>query len=183
MIKFIGIINIIFFFLAIYILITKSKGFTLKKHTISHLASFPKTGFLFNIVLFIFSINQVIFSIVIYNSLLGHVNNLALPLFIIGGILLCISSIFTLNKYPRTHTYSVVSCVLVVVLGVILLTIGFLKIQLLLGILLIIFTCTIPILFILRHHILPGGELEIPIFVIIGIWNLVFSAYLFGFFN
>lgn len=179
MIKLIGIINLIFFFSAVVLLVLKNKWFTIKKYTISDLASSKKTGKLFNISLFIFSINQVIFAILVYHSLSSYVNNLALPLFVIGGLFLCIASLYSTNKYPRVHEYSAIISGLTVGLGVILLAFGLIKINIVIGTFVALITCLIPLVFLYRNHF-SGGMFEIPLFAIVSLWNITLSLYLFN---
>jgi hypothetical membrane protein len=178
MLKLIGIFNILFFYITIYYLISLIPDFTFKKYTASDLTNFKETKSLFKITFFIFSINQIIFSIMISSALSIYVNPIVTPLFIIGGTFACLVSIFSVNKHEKIHNYSAITCGSVVWIGVIFLIFGLMKITFFIGIILLIITSFIPILFLKRNK-LKGGQFEIPIFTIIAIWNIVFSFYLF----
>jgi len=178
MIKFIGIANIVFFAFVSLILMARAQGFSFKKNTLSSLSGFRSSGRIFDLCLFIFSTNQVIFGVVVANTFIGNVSNLVIPLFIAGGALLCLASIFPINRYPNLHFYLATFCLLLVGLGVLLLGVGLLNVNLTLASILLIFTLLIPILFFGRN-MFPGGSWEIPLFICIFAWNIVLSIFIF----
>jgi hypothetical membrane protein len=179
MLKLIGIFNIVFFLSAITYFASKNRGFSIKKYEICYLASYRKTGVLFNISLFISSVSQVIFALIICNSMSTEFSIFSMPLFILGGIFLCLASIFPLNKYHKLHHFSAVLCAIFVSLGVLFLALGILEIHFILGLILLVVTCLILLSYLLRLF-LPGGLYQIPMLTLVGVWNILFSVYLFG---
>jgi hypothetical protein len=175
--KYLGLFNIIFFSLTITLLSLSSPGYSLIKYSISNLAAYPGTGNLFKISLFLFSVIQVIYAIYLCDVFKKYLNFLAKPSFLIGAGLLCLASLFSVNVYPNIHLFLAVISVIFVCLGVILLGLALLKLNVRLGIFLLVITAFLPLIFIQRNRF-PGGTWEIPIFSIIYLWNLTFSYFL-----
>ncbi len=150
----IGLINIVLFGLMVLFIAKRSKWFTLKKYTISHLATDERNGPKFNFILFLFSLGQVIFSFEVcrYYSISG--NSFPLLAFIIGGVFLCLASVFSLKNYPGVHSITAFLSASFVGLGVLLLIFTILRQNPILGITLLIATMLIPISFILRNKLI-----------------------------
>jgi hypothetical membrane protein len=172
--RFIGIINILFFAIGIYLLATKSKWFSLKKHTISHLATDSKNGSKFNTLLSLFSLGQVFFSIEVCKYYSIQENKVSILLFIIGGIFLCLASVYSLKNNSRIHMFTVFLSTTSVGFGVLLLTLFILRVNYLLGIIVLFATTLVPISCMLRNK-LKGGYWELLLFSAIAIWNVALS--------
>ncbi len=178
MLKFVGVANILFFVVSLRYLVARNRWWDIRKHTASDLARSATTGVYFNLVLLLFSIGQVIFALAVYRSIHSYVSSMVVPLFIIGGAFLCITSLFSTHKFPLVHGLSAMLCALFVGPGVALMGIGILRIHFSIGVFLVGVTCLIPATYAARHR-LSGGLFEIPIFVVVFLWNILFSVVVF----
>jgi hypothetical membrane protein len=178
LLKYIGLANVAFFGTVTAFLANFSQNIDLKEHTISYLASDKKIGKLFNLSLFVFAIVQVVFSIIVSQKIGHGRGSTEIVLFVIGGIFLCLASIFTTNKRPLLHTVSAGACVFFVSLGVILLSMQLLATNKIIGIVALGATMLIPISYLLRNK-LTGAYWEFVLFSGVFIWNIVLTVPLF----
>jgi len=178
LLKYVGLLNILFFGITIFILARISQNTNLKKHTISHLAGDKKLGKYFNFSLLAFSIVQVIFSIVVIKKVGGSTGSIEKTLFIVGGIFLCLASVFTSIKYPFIHAISAGVCTLLVSIGVILLSFQLFSSNRIIATTALMATLLIPASYLLRNKF-TGAFWEFILFSGVFIWNITLTIPLF----
>lgn len=174
--QYIGLLNIILGAVVLVWILWKNPQFSIKKQPLSYLASYKRTGILFKILLFIFSLNQTIFVMVVAKNLLQD-PELTICLFSIGGLALIIASIFSLKDHDKIHNYTARISLLFVWLGMVVLACKLLPIFYGLGIFLLVTAIAIGPIYFLRNKFV-GGLFEIPLILIISSWNVVLSIYL-----
>jgi len=174
--QYIGLLNLIFGAIVLAWLLTKNPRFSIKRLPLSSLASDKKTGWVFKILLFVFSLNQTFFAIIIAEKLITK-PALIMGLFIFSGLMLMVSSIFSLKEHDKIHNYSARVSLFLVWLGVIFLAINFLAINFSVGFFLLITAILIVPIYFLRNR-MAGGLFELPLILIITAWNTVLSVYL-----
>jgi hypothetical protein len=175
MLKYLGLINIAFFILGINFLKNISKGYSIKKYPICNLTRYQETSNLFKIFLSIFSISQAIFAFYVCNVFKTSLNNLTLPLFLMGSFTLCLSSLFSNNKHPKIHSSLAVISVIFIGIGIILLSFALPNIYL--RIILISTIAILPLSYLKKNNF-SGGMWEVPVFLTVFLWNIIFSYYL-----
>jgi hypothetical membrane protein len=103
--KYIGLINLVFIFTIVAILIKKSKEFDFTKFTFSDLGEWKGLGFWFNLSLIIFSVNQVLFALQVSKSEIANF------LFILGGgIFRFRGNIYNQKTFPSSYFCRVSVC-------------------------------------------------------------------------
>jgi hypothetical membrane protein len=171
---YLGLLNVLFFGLVVIILIVKS-DIDLRKHTISWLGGQEKFGRIFNYSLFIFSVVQVLFILHVNSVVSGKLEPLVLLFSIIGGLLLCLASIFTTTKHPLRHQITTSFCSLFVSVGVVLLAFDIYSYEPLLGYAIFASSFFIPAAYLLKKK-LKGAYWEIVLSLGIVLWNVFLSV-------
>jgi hypothetical membrane protein len=176
LIKYLGILNVIVFTLGVTVLIGKARGFSIKKQTISDLASYKPVGNIFNILLFVFSFNQLLFSSIVCNHFNNIHSNISKLMFVVGSMFLCLGAYYSAKKNRSLHELFVTVCGICVTCGVLI--IAYLVLMQNMAIGLILFGQCLGILVsYLTRKLIQGGLWEIPLFLIVYSWNIVLSYY------
>ncbi len=104
----------------------------------------------------------------------NEVSGITIPLFLLGGLVLCLASIFTTKNIIILHSLVSTLSAVFVGSGVMLVSLSLLYGNAALGIVNFAATLLLPISFLLRHR-LTGGYWELLLLSGIGIWNITLS--------
>jgi hypothetical membrane protein len=151
-------------------LVKKHGHFDFKRQTYSEIGDKKNIGRWFNLALIIFSVNQVIFSLQVSQKISDN----SAIFFLIGGVFLCLTGLFTTGKHPWLHSVTAILCALLVSAGVLITIYNYYPINITISSLALLATLLMPISYLLRKRF-PGAQWETMLFACIAVWNVCFS--------
>jgi hypothetical protein len=178
MLRYLGIANILFITIGLRSLASSDSGYSFLKHPISDIAKNKKNRAKYIALFCVFTILQILFAIVIIYYLNLPANRLLDALFFGGGLVLLLSAVTT-YYYPKLHRWLVWLAVILISAGILLasrfLFRNFASLTTLLVIATVVLTLSTQYLRIVRK----AGYWEVPLLILVALWNLIASIMIF----
>lgn len=172
--KLLGMFNVIFLAAAFRILAGKNGRFDLKLHNFSDLGEDERRGWIFNLVLAVFAVIQIIFAAMVCRT----VENFSSFGFLVGGgVALALAGVFTVRKHRLLHGAMVFSSAVSESVGVTILALGLMADRPYLGGALLTATAVLLVSFVIKSFC-RGGRWELVLFAGVAGWNVLFSLVL-----